>query len=50
MMDILTHLQKILKIVINIEDNYIEELKKRDEIIRAQKIYIKDLERFIDNI
>jgi len=50
MMDILTHLQKILKIVINIEDHYKEELKKRDEIIRAQKQYIKDLEKFIDHV
>jgi hypothetical protein len=50
MIDILTHLQKILKIVINIENHYIQELKKRDIIIKAQKQYIKDLENLVDSV
>ena len=49
MIDILTHLQKIFKIVSNIEKHYIEELKKRDKIINAQKQYIKDLENLVDS-
>ena len=50
MIDILTHLQKILKIVMNIENHYIQELKKRDLIIKAQKQYIKELESLVDSV
>jgi hypothetical protein len=50
MIDILNHLQKILKIVMNIENHYIQELKKRDLIIKAQKQYIKDLEELVDSV
>ena len=28
----------------------IEELKKRDKIIKAQKLYIKDLEELVDSV
>lgn len=50
MIDILRKLQQILKVVNNIENHYIEELKKRDEVIKAQKRYIKDLEELVDSI
>lgn len=43
-------IKQIFKILDNIDKYYIEELKKKDDIIKKQKKYIRDLERFINNI
>jgi len=43
-------IKEIFKKLENIEKYFIEELKKKDNIIKAQKKYIRELERFIDEI
>lgn len=43
-------IKEIFKKLENIEKYFIEELKRKDLIINAQKKYIKDLERFIDRV
>lgn len=43
-------IKQIFKILDNIDKYYIEELRKKDDIIKSQKKYIRELERFINNI
>ena len=43
-------IKEIFKKIENIEKYFIEELRKKDNIIKAQQKYIKQLEKFIDDI
>lgn len=43
-------IKELFKKIENIEKYFIEELRKKDNIIKAQKKYIRELERFIDEI
>ena len=43
-------IKQIFKKLEDIEKYYIGELKKKDNIINTQKKYIRDLERFIDEV
>lgn len=43
-------IKELFKKIENIEKYFIEELRKKDNIIKAQKKYIRELERFIDEV
>lgn len=43
-------IKEVFKKLENIEKYFIEELRKKDNIIKAQQKYIKQLEKFIDEV
>ena len=49
MIEIISLLNKIFDLVKYIESYFIKELLKKDNIIKAQNKYIKDLENFIES-
>ena len=50
MNDLLKKLDILIKLLGEFKSFYIDEIKRRDMIINAQKKYIRDLEKFIDDI
>lgn len=50
MNELLSKLNILIKLLEDFKEFYIEELKRKDLIIKAQKKYIKDLEKFIDSV
>jgi len=50
MNELLSKLNILIKLLEDFKEYYIEELKRKDLIIKAQKNYIKDLEKFIDSV
>jgi len=43
-------IKELFKKIENIEKYFIEELRKKDNIIKAQQKYIKQLEKFINEV
>ena len=48
MIELITKINQIYEMMIDLKKQYDEEIKKKDIIIKSQQNYIKDLEKFIE--